>query len=73
MHRGGTCVASDGGEQTRIRKGQSLLEGEQGAGEMKPLQDTELAALNKLVMGEFILGETNVSLSYKPLSPDAAT
>ena len=65
---------SDGGEQTRIRKGQSLLEGEQGAAEMSPSleEDAELATLKK--GGEkFILGERNVSPSCKLLSPDAAT
>lgn len=75
MRRGGTCVESDGGEQTRIRKGQSLLEGEQGAAEMKPSlqEDTKLATLKKVVMREFILGEPNVSGSCKLLSVDAAT
>lgn len=65
---------SDGGEQTRIRKGQSLLEGEQGAAEMNPSlrEDTELATLQKGGK-KFILGEPNVSPSYKLLSPDAAT
>lgn len=65
---------SDGGEQTRIRKGQSLLEREQGAAEISPSlwEDTELAAVKK---GEekFILGEPDVSPSCKLLSSDAAT
>lgn len=74
MRRGGTCVASDRGEQTRIRKGRSLLEREQGAAGMNPsLQDdAELATLKKRDK-KIILGEPNVSLSRKLLSPDAAT
>lgn len=49
MRRGGTCVASGGREHTRIRKGQSVIEGEQGAAERNPSlqEDAELATLKK--------------------------
>lgn len=41
---------SSGGEQTRIREGQSLLEGEQGAAKMNPSlwEDAKLATLKKV-------------------------